>query len=292
MTIATFLRRAALPGAVCALLLGLPAVPAALAGDSSSSLTPARVLSDEWHFELGGLWADFNSSFQMSRDKLAGTSVNLEDDLGLSSDTTTWVLNGFWRFGSASSVGFAYTSFNRDGSNKLDQSVTIGDTIYDVDARIDSSLDLDFLQLYYRWSAINNGKTEAGFTFGLSTYKLKASFSGEGTVDGNGEETYRRNAKETEDVVAPIPVVGLFINYAFTPNLILMANANFFRIDVSGVSGTVISSQASLDWYFTKNFGVGASIFGNNVRTDVSGSTDWNVNVNQSGFGAHASFVF
>jgi hypothetical protein len=87
-------------------------------------------------------------------------------------------------------------------------------------------------------------------------------------------------------------VVGLFINYAFTPNLILMANANFFRIDVSGVSGSVVSSQASLDWYFTKNFGVGASIFGNYVRADMSGDTDWNVNVNQNGFGAHASFVF
>jgi hypothetical protein len=291
MAILTPLRRVIATAAVCASAFGFLALPAAAAGEPAGP-RPARVLSDEWHFELGGLWADFNSSFQMSRDKLIGTSINLEDDLGLSSDTTTWVLNGFWRFGSASSVGFTYTAFNRDGSNKLDQAVTIGDTVYDVDARIDSSMDLDFLQLYYRWSAINNGKTEAGFSFGLSTYKIKASFSGEGTVDQNGESSYRQSAKESEDVVAPIPVVGLFINYAFTPNLILMANANFFRIDVSGVSGSVVSSQASLDWYFTKNFGVGASIFGNYVRADMSGDTDWNVNVNQNGFGAHASFVF
>jgi hypothetical protein len=291
MAIRTPLRRVIAVAAVCAAAFAFLALPAAAAGEPAGP-KPARVLSDEWHFELGGLWADFNSSFQMSRDKLIGTSINLEDDLGLSSDTTTWVLNGFWRFGSASSVGFAYTSFNRDGSNKLDQAVTIGDTVYDVDARIDSSMDLDFLQLYYRWSAINNGKTEAGFSFGLSTYKIRAAFSGEGTVDQNGESSYRQSAKESEDVVAPIPVVGLFINYAFTPNLILMANANFFRIDVSGVSGSVVSSQASLDWYFTKNFGVGASIFGNYVRADMSGDTDWNVNVNQNGFGAHASFVF
>jgi hypothetical protein len=291
MAILTPLRRVIATAAVCAAAFAFLALPAAAAGEPAGP-KPARVLSDEWHFELGGLWADFNSSFQMSRDKLIGTSINLEDDLGLSSDTTTWALNGFWRFGSASSVGFAYTAFNRDGSNKLDQAVTIGDTVYDVDARIDSSMDLDFLQLYYRWSAINNGKTEAGFSFGLSTYKIKASFSGEGTVNQNGESSYRQSAKESEDVVAPIPVVGLFINYAFTPNLILMANANFFRIDVSGVSGSVVSSQASLDWYFTKNFGVGASIFGNYVRADMSGDTDWNVNVNQNGFGAHASFVF
>jgi hypothetical protein len=292
MTIATVLRRAAVPGAVCALLLGLPAVPAALAGEDASSLTPARVLSDEWHFELGGLWADFNSGVQISSRQLIGTSVNLEDDLGLSSDTTTWNVNGFWRFGSASSVGFDFTSFNRDGGNKLKKAITVGDTVYDVDARVDSELDIDFLQLYYRWSAVNNGKTEAGFSFGLSTYWLEATVSGEGTVNQGGEDQYYRNAKESEDVTAPIPVVGLFVNYAFTPNLILMANANFFRLDVGSVNGNVISSGAKLDYYFTKNFGAGVSVFGNYLNVDVDGDRDWYVRANQSGFGAHASFVF
>ncbi len=291
MTVRMSLRRAVVATAACAATLFFLALPAA-ADDDSAGLKPARVLSDDWHFELGGLWSDFSSSLQVSRDRGLGTSLNLEDDLGLSSDTTTWYVNGFWRIGGPNSVGFAYAAFNRDGSNKLDQAITIGDTVYDVDARVDSSLDFNFLQLYYHWSAINNGKTEAGFSFGLSTYKIRASISGEGTVNGNGEPTFRSAATETEDVVAPIPVVGLFINYAFTPNLILMANANFFRINVSGVSGRVISSQASLDWYFTKNFGVGASIYGNYAQVEVSGDTDWNVGLDQAGFGAHASFVF
>jgi len=291
MTIPTSLRRAVAVTAACAATLFFLALPAA-AADDSAGLKPARVLSDDWHFELGGLWADFRSGLQVSSSRAIGTSVNLEDDMGLSSNTTTWVANGFWRISGPHSVGFAYTSFNRDGSNKLDQTITIGDTVYDVDARVDSSLDFDFLQLYYHWSAINNGKTEAGFAFGLSTYRIEASISGQGTVNGNGEENFREHAEQSEDVVAPIPVVGLFINYAFTPDLILMANANFFRIDVGDVAGRVISSQASLDWYFTKNFGAGVSIFGNSINADVNGSRDWMVNLNESGFGAHASFVF
>jgi hypothetical protein len=291
MTVRMSLRRAVVATAACAATLFFLALPAA-AADDSAGLEPARVLSDDWHFELGGLWSDFDSTLQVSRGRVLGTSLNLEDDLGLTSDTATWYVNGFWRISGPHSVGFVYTAFNRDGSNKLDEAITVGDIVYDADARVKSSLDFDFLELYYHWSAINNGKTEAGFSFGLSTYNIKASLSGEGTVNEDGEPTFRKNATETEDLLAPIPVVGLFINYAFTPNLILMANANFFRIDVNDVSGKVILSQASLDWYFTRNFGVGASIFGDYVQAKVSGGTDWNVSLNQSGFGAHASFVF
>ena len=291
MTIPTPLRRTAVAASACAALFAFLALPAA-AADESAGPRPARVLSDTWHFELGGLWADFNSSFQLGTDRIVGTAINLEDDLGLSSDTTTWNVNGFWRFGSASALSFGYTSFNRDGSNKLDQTITVGDTVYEANAKIDTEVDFDFLQLCYRWSAINNGKTEAGFSFGLSTYKIRASVAGEGTVTEGGEPTYFRRAEEGEDVTAPIPVVGLFINYAFTPNLILMADANFFRIDVGNVSGNVISSQAKLDYYFTKNFGAGVSLYGNYVRADVSGDTDWNIGLNQNGFGAHLSLVF
>lgn len=292
MTIATFLRRAAQQGTACAIFVGLTAVPAAFADETSSSLTPARVLSDEWRIELGGLWAEFDSGLQVSSGNLIGTSMNLENDLGLSSDTTTWNLNGFWRFGSASSVGFAYTSFSRDGSNKLKQAITIGDTIFDVDARIDSELDIDLIEFFYRWSAVNNGKTEAGFTFGLSSYWISAELSGEGTVYQDGEGQYRQNATESEDVVAPIPVVGMFVHYAFTPNLILMANADFFRLDVGDVSGSFISGVAKLDYYFTKNFGAGVGIFGNYLRVNVDDDRNWNIDANQNGFGAHVALVF
>ncbi|MCU0222470.1 MAG: hypothetical protein MUF27_00025 [Acidobacteria bacterium] len=291
MTIPLPLCRTAVAAVASAALFAFLALPAA-AADESAGPRPARVLSDTWHFELGGLWANFNSSLQLSKGKVIGTAINLEDDLDLSSDTTTWNLNGSWRFGSASSLGFAYTSFNRDGSNKLDRTFTVGDTVFDVDAKIDTEVDLDFLQLYYRWSAINSGKTEAGFSFGLSTYKISASIAGEGTVTEGGESTFRKQAQEGEDITAPIPVVGLFINYAFTPNLILMADANFFRIDVGDISGSVISSQAKLDYYFTRNIGAGVSVFGNYVRADVSGDTDWTIGLNQNGFGAHLSCVF
>ncbi len=289
MTILLPLRRTA--AAACAALFAFLALPAA-AADESANLRPARVLSDTWHFELGGLWADFNSSFQLSTGDVLGAALNLEDDLNLSSDTTTWNVNGSWRFGSASSLGFEYTSFDRDGDNKIDRAITVGDTVFEADARIETEAKLDFLRLYYRWSAINNGKTEAGFSFGLSTYKISASIAGEGTVTEGGESTFRRRAAEKEDILAPIPVVGLFLNYAFTPNLILMADANFFRIDVGGVSGNVVSSQAKLDYYFTKNFGAGVSIFGHYIRAEVSGDTDWNIGLNQNGFGAHLSCVF
>ena len=107
-----------------------------------------------------------------------------------------------------------------------------------------------------------------------------------------GESTFRRKAQEGEDITAPVPVVGLFINHAFTPNLILMADASFFRINVGDIFGSIISSQAKLDYYFTKNIGAGVSIFGNHVRAEVSGNTNWNIGLNQSGFGAHLSCVF
>lgn len=292
MTIASFLRRAAELGAACAILLGLTVVPAAFAGETTSSLTPARVLSDTWRFELGGLWANFDSGLQVSSGNLIGTSMNLENDLGLSSDTTTWNLNGYWRFGSANSVGFGYTSFSRTGSNKLKEAITVGDTVYDVDARLDSELDLQVLELYYRRSVVNNGKTEAGFTFGLSSYKIKASLAGEGTVNEDGESQYRENATESEDAVAPIPVVGLFVNYAFTPKLILMTNAEFFRLNVGDVGGRFISSRALLEYYFTKNVAAGVSIFGNYLSVEVDDRHVWKVNANQSGFGAHVAVVF
>ena len=93
----------------------------------------------------------------------------------------------------------------------------------------------------------------------------------------------------TRSLIGP----GMFVNHAFTPNWILRMHAGFLNLNVGDFEGRYLITNVSIDWIFTKHFGLGAGL----SRSDVDfknkgGDHPYTVQYRLGGPSLYASLVF
>lgn len=257
----------------------------------ASAADESRLLSDRGGFSVGGFLVDFNTDIQAGKSNL-GTSIDLEDDLLLETDKSTFRIDGFFRFAPTHALDAGFFSIGRNGTAILDKQIEFNDVIYGP-GRVDSEFDVNLFRVAYRHSFVNTGKTEAGFTAGLSTYDFSAMLDGTVIID-QGLPTEREvTAREEASVVAPVPTVGMFVHHAFLPNLIFKLDANFFRLaSISDYSGRLTDTRVTLDWFFVRNVGIGGGINNTDLRFAKETGDTFSVNYVQSGFLGYFTFAF
>jgi hypothetical protein len=274
---------------------------------SAASLAPAlaeeearpdsRILSDKWGFGLGGFVLDFDTTASVNTGTVIGGSIGLESDLGLESDKKTFRADGFYRFNARHSLEFAYFSISRDGASILDERIEFVDedgetVIFDVGADVESEFLTRMFKATYRYTFVNNGRTEAGFNAGLSTYKFGLRIAGEATInDGTGQEEVVFDEAETS-IIAPVPTFGMFVTHAFKPRLILRMRAEFFDISVGDYTGRVVDTQVLLDYFVSRRVGLGVGFNTIDINVQRKGDQPFRVGYKQTGLLGYVSFVF
>jgi hypothetical protein len=219
-------------------------------------LAPASAQTDErWGLDLGWFASGFNTELRLDSDDLGiGTEIDLEDDLGLESDRGAFRLDGYYRFNPRHRIQFGYVAWSRKAERVLDEEIQWGDEIYEVNARVASEFNNDLIKLAYKWSFVNNDDVEVGASFGVSAYSFKASLSAEASVAGGGSTEAQR---ESEDFVAPVPLVGIHFDWRFAKALSFRFSSEFFDARVSGYDGTVTDTLAGFDWMLGRTAGIG-----------------------------------
>jgi hypothetical protein len=283
-----------LAGALIIVLLAgtAPAVAGDDAKDSSGK--DYRVMNDRFNVTAGTFMADLNTSASVGIGSSLGTTINFEDLLNLEQYQTTFRLGGFWRFSQSGkhALSLGYVGINREGTNQLQEEIEFGGVTYRADGILESKYKTSTFSLGYRYSFVNTGRTEAGFTAGLSTYAFDITLDGEIEVTQPGARQASETGSAAEDILAPLPTIGMFINYGVTKKFIVRLHAAFLNLDIGDYSGRVIDSGFKLEYYFIRNFGIG---FGA-ARTDISasnkGEDPWKVNYDQGGLTFYITGVF
>jgi hypothetical protein len=238
----------------------------------------SRILSDRWNVWLGGFVPDFKTTVAYGSRGVLGTLIRLEDTLGLEEDIQTGRVGAFYRFSNKRAILFDYTRFNRDASRELGREITIGEgddeVTYAVGAIVDTMLDNDIFTVTYRHSFINNGKTEAGFTAGLSAFMFDLGLKGTGSVDNGTDPPEVREAEAGDSFLLPVPAFGMYINHAFSKKWILRMSAGFLNLDIGDIEGRYLTTSVTVDYIITKHFGLGGGITRQDV--DVSNTGDDN----------------
>jgi hypothetical protein len=98
-------------------------------------------------------------------------------------------------------------------------------------------------------------------------------------------------------IVAPVPVIGFFLNYAIKPKWLFRIRGDIMDLDYTSSSGKaydgkLLDMQVGMEWYFTPVFGVGASVNSTEIDLKVDGSKPYNVEYAHSGLYAYFTFVF
>lgn len=262
--------------------------PAAVAADDDAPQTN-RFLGDRWNVRLFGNLSELTSDVSAGRE--LGALINLEKLLGFDDQMTTWSLDAFYRFNKNGkhTIRISYVDYSRDAYAAVAGTVPI----FDVEflGEIDSNFGNQVGTLTYQYSFTNTKKTEAGISAGFSFYKYSLGLAGRYIIDG--DPNLEEFGSRSENVLAPVPTFGFFVNYAFLPNLILDLRTSFINLSIGDHEGRVFNTFGNVTWYFLRNFGIGLGLSSSDVvYENTAGDNRIKVDLRQTSLTLNASLVF
>lgn len=90
--------------------------------------------------------------------------------------------------------------------------------------------------------------------------------------------------EEGLDVSEPLPTLGVFFNYAFTPKWYLTSRAGFFGLDIGDIDGTIFDVFGGVEVRPWKHFGVGLAYMYNAADIDIrDDNVDYEVEYDYNG---------
>ncbi len=212
-----------------------------------------RLVTDRFQVSIGGYLPDFATSASASVGVVFGPIIRFEKDLGLESRKRTVRVDGLWRIKGKHGLAFTWLAINRSSEGFLGPFEWDGTTY---EGFVETKFDQAIYKLNYQHSFVNDGRTDAGFAVGLSTYEFDIGIRGDATVNGvpSGFEEFGTQ------LIAPIPSFGFYVTRGLTRKLILDLRADFFDVEIGDHSAELLDMRFTLDWIFIKHFGVGIGV--------------------------------
>jgi hypothetical protein len=275
----------------CVLTLSVTAAGMSLAEDGREE-KEYRGLNERFRVGIGTLYADFRTDAAIGVGSVLGTLIRVEDDLGLDDDDKTFGIEGRYRFNERHAIGFAGYDLSRTGFSIIDEEIEFDGNTFAVGAEVATEFDNAVARLDWRYTPIHTNRANAGFVVGLSTYDFRVALEGIATFDdGSGGEQTEFTRVE-EDLLAPIPTLGMIINYGITPSLMFRAKAEWLNLDVGDLEGKVTGTAIGVEWNFHRHVGVGLSATSFQVELRDTGDDPYLLDFEQSGFLIYATGAF
>ena len=278
----------------CAIGLLVPvAAEADDGGDSHGRDFDARPLTSRWFVQAGGSLTAYQTSAAWSPAGLAGAVIVLEDALGLDEENQTWFIRACYRFNGRHAIEFLATDLKRTATRTIDGEIEWGDYVVRAEGRVSTSLTTNIYKLKWKYDFSDSGRLNAGFTAGLSTFELGLRLEGEARLEGAPGNEWIEGVVEGADGIAPVPVIGFYLEYAMSPRWILRASTEAMDLSLGSQSGRVLQSNLEIGYGFTDLFSVGLNLGGLDLeyRGD-EGDEKFGVDYRVTAIGAHVGFAF
>lgn len=240
---------------------------AGVALGAESSWTKHPYLQDRWNVQLTLFYPDVSTTARLDNSTTGrGTEIDFEQDLDLTDRKALGAFMGSVRLGEKWRIEAEYFALNRSGTRVINRDLSWGNITFPVNTSVSSSFDTDVYRLSGGYSFIKDDKKEFGVALGLFVTDFKASLSTPtlGTSQG--------------DTLAPLPTLGVYGAYAFTPKWLLSGRVDYFSLNYDNYDGSLTNFQVSVDYRFTRTFGVGVGYRYVDYNLEVSDSS-WSGNV-------------
>ena len=225
----------------------------------------------------------FDTSARVDTSLGIGTEINLEDDLGLTSDETTFWGDVSWRFARKHRLTVAYFGFTRGAGAVANKELIIGDETFPVGASLSTEFKLQIVPIAYSYSFMNEDKYEFGASLGVHWYTMDFSVLGSASLN-NLDADFAVSV----DANAPMPLLGLFFDYHFTPRWSAGFHGQVFALDLDddtfSFSGTVTNLRLSTEYWVFNNVGLGVAVSWFKLDVDLDDS-DWKGSVDYEYWG-------
>ena len=240
-----------------------------------SSIAPAVADEEDDDFNRFGFSVGVFLTDRESKSKLngtlgnEGTVIDLESQLGLDTSDTVLRLDAYYRFNEKHRLDFSVFDLSRSKTRVIDEEIEWGDTIYPVNATINSAFDMTVYKIAYTWAFMRRDKGYLGLTAGLYI----ASF-------GVSLNEPNLGSVESDTLTAPLPVFGLRGEYALSDKFTFRGSAEIFAIEYEEYDGSLYDLYAGIDYQLFEHTAIGVGL--NSVQLDIGitrerfkGDFDW-----------------
>ena len=252
------------------------------------------VVSDRWGISLGGYLVDLDTTVAVGFGNVVGTIIKLEDILNLEESQDILRLEGFVRMAPKHALEFGLLQINRSANADILTDVLDFDE-FEFTGSIDTVFNIDQLKTTYKYSFINNGQVNAGFSVGLSWFNLEATVSGNAELlDSNGDPIIDGlTLEETEErLLAPVPSLGMFVEYAPVKWFLVRMEAQFFDLDIGDLDFLYSDTRIVMDFYVTRHVGLGIGVGTTRLEYIDTGDDPLRVDFRFGGVLFHLSIAF
>ena len=250
---------------VIATILASPAIAAEEARHERKDFD-ATPITSRWRVWAGGGLNNVTTEVGFTPTGLIGGLIRLEDDLGLEDNVSSTSVGASVRIGRHHRLQLAIDDINRTSRQRLDKSFEFGDYVFDVGAEIRTEFRTTMVKFKWKYSLSNSRRLDAGLSAGLSTFALALSLEGEATLDIDGEaQGELAEAAEGQQFLAPVPLIGFYLNYAFTPRIIIRVGADALDLSFAEHRGRVLESNFLMEFYVSDLAGIGVGV----TTTDI-----------------------
>ena len=230
---------------------------------------PAMAEDTTWKkfsLSLGYFIANTDTSVRLGSG--LGVSVDMEDLLGLDTTNSAGRVNASWRFtdNRRHRLDFEWFSFRRDGSRTIGEDIHYkdkdgNDQVIKAGTRVESFFDFDIYQLAYSYSFFQDDRIDLAGSLGLYVMPIDFGIKATGLIDVGGSESF----------TAPLPVLGVRIDFAITPKWYFRSGLEVFYLEIGEFAGSILDANVAIEYLPWKHFGFGLGFDSLNVKVEADG---------------------
>ena len=220
----------------------------------------------KFEIAVGGFVTNNDTDIQINSATLgAGVNVNLEDALGIDASSNTYRVDLLYRFGETrrNEIEFHYFKNKRDGSKVLEEDIQVGDQIFPAGTGVNTDNSLTFYNLDYVYNFLMDDRVRLGGSVGLHTTGIKLNIS-----ESGGGKT------ETDNVTAPLPMIGLRLDVVLAKHWRMKTALNLFYIEYDNYTGRLSDTFVGVEYAPWKHIGLGAGVNAINYYIEADGGSD------------------
>ena len=177
-----------------------------------------------------------------------GTSIDLNKKFGIGRKVESGRIDLSYRFGRRDRTELSYYRNSTGKSFTLDSDITVGGTTFNQGSGIAFNHSTDELQWRWKRAIWLEDKYDVGFSFGV--HALSEKFS----VNTTGGASKRAKV----DAVLPLPLIGLYGEYYFSPLWSVQGSYELLALEIGGYKGNVGDFRLSADYKINDRVSVGA----------------------------------
>jgi hypothetical protein len=199
---------------------------------------PPNVVEDRLRVEVNLFGASPQTRLRVDESPTQpGTEIDAEKDLGLDDFELLPQVEFTLLPGERHLVRLSAFAIHRSAQKRIEKPISFDNEDYLVNELVDSELNLTMFGLTYGYRFLVQQRGELSATFGVQVADVQAN-----------AVVRSRVVRESESGVAPLPLIGIEGRFDFTPRWAVEARAQYLKVDVSRVDGSILDARLALTW--------------------------------------------